>query len=100
MISWSWIVPGARTRRQALAEDGRAFFTVVVGIVLTLLISGLIEGFVTHRDWPWVIKIGIGTLALAGVLVYQWGVGGRAYRAGQSGDLGEFDAGAKQIVSA
>ena len=33
LIFWSWIAPGARTRRQALAEDGRAFFTVVVGLV-------------------------------------------------------------------
>jgi uncharacterized membrane protein SpoIIM required for sporulation len=100
MISWSWIAPGARTRRQALAEDGRAFFTVVVGIVLFLLISGIIEGFVTRQDWPWVIKIGMGTVALAVVLVYQWVVGRRAYRAGQTGDLAEFDAGARQIVSA
>jgi uncharacterized membrane protein SpoIIM required for sporulation len=100
MISWSWISPGARTRKQALAEDGRAFFTIVVGIVIFLLISGIIEGFVTRQDWPWVIKIGIGTVALAVVLVYQWVVGGRAFRAGQTGDLGEFDAGARQIVSA
>jgi uncharacterized membrane protein SpoIIM required for sporulation len=100
LIFWSWIAPGARTRRQALAEDGRAFFTIVIGIVLTLLISGIIEGIVTRQDWPWVIKIGIGTFALAVVLVYQWGVGRRAYRAGQTGDLDEFDAGAKQIVSA
>ncbi len=100
MISWSWIAPGARTRLQALSDDGRSFFTIVVGIVLTLLISGIIEGFVTHRDWPWPIKIGIGTFFLVVVLVYQWGVGRRAYRAGQTGDLSEFDAGAKQIVSA
>ena len=100
LISWSWISPGARTRRQALAEDGRAFFTIVIGLVLALLISGIIEGFVTRQDWPWVIKIGIGTVALVVVLVYQWGVGRRAYRAGQTGDLDEFDAGAKQIVSA
>lgn len=100
MIFWSWIAPGARTRLQALAEDGRAFFTIVIGIVIFLLISGVIEGVVTRQDWPWVIKIGIGTVALALVLAYQWVVGRRAYRAGQTGDLGEFDAGARQIVSA
>ena len=61
LIFWSWISPGGRTRAQALAEDGRAFFTIVVGLVLTLLISGIIEGYVTRQDWPWVIKIGIGT---------------------------------------
>lgn len=100
LIFWSWIAPGARTRRQALAEDGRAFFTLVIGLMLTLLISGIIEGFVTRQDWPWPLKIGIGTVALAVVLVYQWIVGRRAFRAGQTGDLSEFDAGARQIVSA
>jgi uncharacterized membrane protein SpoIIM required for sporulation len=100
MIFWSWIAPGARTRRQALAEDGRAFFTLVVGLTLTLLISGIIEGVVPRQDWPWPIKIGIGTVALAAVLVYQWVLGRRAHRAGETGDLGEFDAGARQIVSA
>lgn len=100
LIFWSWIAPGARTRRQALAEDGRAFFTIVIGLVLSLLLSGIIEGFVTRQDWPWPIKIGIGTIALAVVVVYQWVLGRRAFRAGQTGDLGEFDAGAKQIVSA
>jgi uncharacterized membrane protein SpoIIM required for sporulation len=100
MIFWSWIAPGARTRRQALAQDGRAFFTLVIGLTLTLLISGVIEGFVTRQDWPWPIKIGIGTIALLVVLFYQWVIGRRAFRAGVTGDLSEFDAGARQIVSA
>lgn len=98
-IFWAWIAPGARTRGQALAEEGRALFTVVVGLILSLLVSGLIEGFVTRQEWPWVIKIGIGTVALAGFLTYQWVVGGRAARAGETGDLDEFEAGAKQLVA-
>ncbi|CAN5402597.1 stage II sporulation protein M [soil metagenome] len=98
-IFWAWIAPGQRTRTQALAEEGRALFTVVIGLILALLVSGLIEGYVTRQPWPWVIKIGIGTIALAGFLFYQWFVGGRAARAGQTGDLEEFEAGAKQLVS-
>jgi uncharacterized membrane protein SpoIIM required for sporulation len=100
LIFWSWIAPGARTRRQALAQDGRAFFTLVIGLTLTLLMSGIIEGVVTRQDWPWPVKIGIGTVALAVVLFYQWVIGRRAYRSGETGDLSEFDAGARQIVSA
>ncbi|WP_423918345.1 stage II sporulation protein M [Frigoribacterium sp. 2-23] len=99
MIFWSWIAPGARTRGQALAEDGRSLITIAVGLMLSLLVSGVIEGFVTRQEWPWVIKIGIGTVALAGFLAYQWVLGGRAYRAGQTGDLDEFEAGARQLVA-
>ena len=100
MISWAWIAPGARTRAQALAEDGRALFTVVIGLMLALLVSGVIEGYVTRQDWPWPIKIGIGTVALAAFLVYQWGFGRRAVRGGETGDLDEVDAGARQIIAA
>jgi uncharacterized membrane protein SpoIIM required for sporulation len=100
MISWAWIAPGARTRAVALAEDGRALFTIVIGLILALLVSGIIEGYVTRQDWPWPIKIGIGTVALAAFLYYQWGTGRRAVRAGQTGDLDEFEAGARQIVAA
>lgn len=98
-LFWAWIAPGARTRSVALAEDGRALFTIVVGLTLALLVSGIIEGFVTRQDWPWPIKIGIGTVALAVFLFYQWGIGGRAARQGQTGDLEEFEAGAKQLVA-
>jgi len=98
-IFWSWIAPGARTRGQALAERGRATFTIVIGLILSLLVSGFIEGFVTRQDWPWVIKIGIGTVALAAFLFYQWVIGRRAVRAGETGDLEEFEAGASQLVA-
>jgi uncharacterized membrane protein SpoIIM required for sporulation len=100
LLFWAWVAPGARTRRQAIAEDGRAFFTIVFGLVLSLLCSGIIEGTVTRQPWPWPVKIGIGTVALAAFLVYQWVGGSRAHRLGQTGDLGEAEVGARQIISA
>lgn len=99
MIFWSWVAPGARSRSQALAEDGRALFTIVIGLILALLLSGLVEGFVTRQDWPWPIKIGIGTAALGVFLAYQWGLGRRAWRAGETGDLDAFEGGARRIVA-
>ncbi|MBB5632633.1 putative membrane protein SpoIIM required for sporulation [Cryobacterium mesophilum] len=99
MIFWSWIAPGHRTRVQALAEDGRALITVAIGLAIALFVSGIIEGFVTRQDWPWVIKIGIGTIALAAFLCYQWIVGRHAVRAGETGDLDEFESGARTIVA-
>jgi uncharacterized membrane protein SpoIIM required for sporulation len=98
-IFWSWIAPGARTRGAALAEAGRSLFTVAIGLIISLLVSGIIEGFVTRQDWPWAIKIGIGTVALAAFLYYQWVIGRRAFRAGETGDLTEFEAGARRLVA-
>lgn len=98
-IFWAWIAPGARTRGQALAEEARALFTVAIGLILALLVSGIIEGFVTRQPWPWPIKIGIGTVALGAFLFYQWVIGRRAHRAGQTGDLDEFESGARRLVA-
>ena len=38
-------------------------------------------------------------LALLIFLVYQWVIGRRAYRAGRTGDLDEFEAGAKELTA-
>lgn len=96
---WAWVAPGPRTRLDALAAEGRALATVAVGLVLSLALSGVVEGWVTRQDWPWAIKIGIGTLALAVFLVYMLVVGRRAARAGQTGDLTEYEAGTPRLVA-
>jgi len=74
-------------------------FTVVIGLIISLAMSGTIEGFVTRQPWPWAIKIGIGTVALLIFVTYQWVIGRRAFRAGYTGDLDEFEGGAKQLVA-
>lgn len=98
-IFWAWVAPGARTRAQALAEDGRSLVVVSVGLTLSLLVSGVIEGFVTPSGLPWPVKIGIGALALAAFLVYMLVLGGRAWRAGENGDLDQAEAGARRLVT-
>ncbi|MBT2500276.1 stage II sporulation protein M [Agromyces sp. ISL-38] len=98
-IFWAWVAPGPRSRGIALAEDARSLFSVAMGLVFFLFVSGLIEGFVTPAPWPWPVKIGIGVLALGGFLAYMLVLGRRAWRAGETGDLVEFDAGATRIVS-
>ncbi len=98
-IFWAWIAPGARTRGAALAEEGRALFAVAIGLVISLLVSGLIEGLVTRQPWPWWVKIGIGSVALLAFLGYQWILGRRAHLAGQTGDLDEFEAGARRLTA-
>jgi len=98
-IFWSWIAPGGRSRGQALAEDSRALATVAIGLVFVLLVSGVIEGFVTPAPWPWPVKIGIGFAALCAFLTYMLVLGRRAARAGETGDIGEFEAGSTRIYA-
>ncbi|ALJ21287.1 stage II sporulation protein M [Microbacterium sp. No. 7] len=98
-IFWAWVVPGPRSRGEALAAAGRSLATVVIGLVLALALSGLVEGFVTRQPWPWALKIGIGTLALGVFLFYMLVVGRRAARAGETGDLTEYEAGAQRLVA-
>jgi uncharacterized membrane protein SpoIIM required for sporulation len=99
-IFWAWVAPGPRTRGQSLAENGRALFAVAIGLVVVLFVSGVIEGFVTPSPWPWFVKIGIGAVAVLAFLFYMVIIGGRAARAGETGDIGEFEAGARRIVAA
>ncbi len=98
-IFWAWIAPGARSRGQSLAAEGRAMFTVVIGLVIALFISGIIEGFVTPAPWPWPLKIGIGAVALGAFLTYMLVLGRRAAQAGETGDLDEFESGARTIAA-
>lgn len=81
-VFWAWVVPGARTRLQALAQEGRRLFIVAIGTTLFLLVSGLIEGFVTRQDWPWAVKIGIGVVAFGVFCAYAYWLGRRAWLAG------------------
>jgi uncharacterized membrane protein SpoIIM required for sporulation len=86
-VFWTIMVPGNKTRLRALAEEGRAMFGVVMGLVVVLLLSGVIEGYVTGSALPWEVKNSIGVLALAAFWTYVLVAGGRAYRAGYTGDV-------------
>ena len=68
-LGWSVISPGDRPRGQVLAEQGRAVVSVAVGLVGVLLVSGLIEALVTPSPLPTFVRVGIGIIAEAGVLV-------------------------------
>ncbi len=61
-LGWSWIAPGPRTRTQALATEGRAVGAIALGLAVWLLISGLVEGFVTPSTLPAWARIIIGAI--------------------------------------
>lgn len=86
-LGWTLIDPGPRTRRSALAEEGRAALGMAIGLALVLFVSGAIEGFVTPSGLPTWARISIGVLAELVFLVYVYVVGGRAAREGETGDV-------------
>jgi uncharacterized membrane protein SpoIIM required for sporulation len=88
-LGWTVIDPGHRTRARALADEGRAMFTVAIGLVFVLLTSGLIEAFVTPSPLPSWARIGIGAVAEAAFLTYVFVFGRRAVAVGEVGDIAE-----------
>lgn len=98
-LFWAWVSPGARSRITALGEEGRAAIGVALGLVVLLLISGVIEAFVTPSGLPTWARIGIGVAAEIAFFAYVFILGRRAHRAGETGDLAEMDRGALRPVA-
>jgi uncharacterized membrane protein SpoIIM required for sporulation len=86
-LFWSWIEPRGRSRTQAMAREGRTAATVALGLVAVLLVSGLIEAFVTPSGLPTWARIGIGVTAELAFFTYVFTLGRAAYHRGWTGDL-------------
>jgi uncharacterized membrane protein SpoIIM required for sporulation len=92
-LGWTVIDPGRHTRAEALARQGRAAGGIALGLVVVLLISGVIEAFVTPSGLPTWARIGIGVLAELAFLLYVFRLGRRAVRSGDTGDVAAEYAG-------
>ncbi|MEE1619954.1 stage II sporulation protein M [Zafaria sp. Z1313] len=93
-IFWAWVAPGPRTRAAALAAEGRSLMTVALGLVLVLLVSGIVEAYVTPSPLPHGVRMGLGLAVLAGYWTYTLVLGRRAVASGATGDMDTYDAGA------
>ncbi|MER6311681.1 stage II sporulation protein M [Streptomyces sp. NPDC001657] len=90
-LGWTLIDPGPRTRRTALAQEGRSALGVAIGLAAVLFVSGALEAFVTPSGLPTWARIGIGTATELAFLLYVQVLGGRAVRAGATGDVDPAD---------
>lgn len=86
-LGWTVVDPGPRTRADAVAIAGRSAVGIALGLVGVLLVSGVIEAFVTPSGLPTWARIAVGVLAEAAFLTYVWVLGGRAVRLGEVGDV-------------
>lgn len=90
-LGWTMIDPGPRTRLAALEHEGRTAAVVGIGMVLTLLCTGVIEAFVTPSSLPPWVRIGIGITVEVLFLAYVFVRGRKVYRRGEAGDLDAVD---------
>ena len=70
------LLPGRRTRGEALRERARTFLSLIAGTTLMLAAAGIIEGFVSPSSLPAVAKFVLGSLT-AILLVLYFGFAGR-----------------------
>ena len=62
---------------------------MALGLAVWLLLSGLVEGFVTPSTLPAGARLAIGASVWLAFLVYVFTLGRRAARAGETGDVEE-----------
>ncbi|GGD22999.1 stage II sporulation protein M [Nocardioides daphniae] len=86
-LFWSWIEPGDLTRARSIAREGRTAATIALGLVVVLLVSGVVEGFVTPSGLPTWARLAIGVAAEVVFLAYVFVVGRRAVAEGEDGDI-------------
>jgi len=86
-LGWTLIDPGPRRRAEAFAAEGRAAIVVAMGLVLVLLVSGLLEAFVTPSPLPTWARVTVGVLVWGLFITWITVYGRRAVRDGFTGDL-------------
>jgi uncharacterized membrane protein SpoIIM required for sporulation len=92
-IGWAWIAPGPDlTRGQAVAARARSGMVVALGLGVVLLVSGVVEAFVTpFALLPLWLRLTIGALVWLAFLGYVVVLGAYATRTGQDADVSPFD---------
>lgn len=59
LIAQGMLLPGDRTRREALVENGKRAITLIAASTLFLLVAGTLEGLVSPRVWPLAWKVAV-----------------------------------------
>jgi uncharacterized membrane protein SpoIIM required for sporulation/uncharacterized RDD family membrane protein YckC len=71
LLASALLIPGERTRKRALVENGRRAIKLVAGAALLLLVAGSLEGMVSPIPW-WPIEWKLVVSALTAILLYAY----------------------------
>ncbi len=86
-LGWTLIDPGKDTRAEAFGREGRAAMTVALGLGLVLLVSGVVEAFVTPSPLPTWARIAVGFAVWSAFVAWIVVLGRPAANRGETGDL-------------
>ena len=71
MLAWAMLYPGNLTRSDAIYKAGREALILLIGAALMLIIAGLIEGFISPREFlPPPVKWSVGIVS--GIFMYSY----------------------------
>lgn len=70
LIAKGILLPGDRTRRDALVENGRRAINLIAASTLFLIVAGTLEGLVSPRVWPISWKLSISGVTAVVMLAY------------------------------
>lgn len=90
-IAWAVIVPGDRTRSAALRDTGMRSAVVMLGAMVCLVGSAIVEAFVTPSGLPTATRVTIGVVLFGGLVAFGAIRGRRVSRAGASGTFADLD---------
>jgi hypothetical protein len=83
LLAAALLIPGARTRRRALVENGRRAVRLIGASTFLLLVAGTLEGFISPIEW-WPLEGKLAVSATTLVLLVSYLRGGRAEAAAAS----------------
>jgi uncharacterized membrane protein SpoIIM required for sporulation len=90
LIAAAILWPGRRTRKRALAENGRRAVVLIAGSTLLLLVAGTLEGMVSPIPY-WPIEWKLSVSAITAILLYLYLRGGVVRTVTVSPESGEHD---------
>ena len=71
LLAGGLLLPGMRTRRVALVENGRRAITLVAASTLMLVVAGTLEGFVSPiPSWPLAAKLAVSAATAVAMIFY------------------------------
>jgi uncharacterized membrane protein SpoIIM required for sporulation len=74
LLAAALLLPGPRTRKHALVENGHRAIRLVAAATVLLLVAGTLEGFVSPIEWwPLSWKLGVSAATLVALVLYLSG---------------------------